>query len=69
VISFRPENPLEYRKGFKNPKGGKPTFRRASFNKATNPANAGDEAEVPPMRMALPLRKILKRSDCAETSG
>ena len=69
VISFRPANPLEYRKGFKKPKGDKPAFKRASFNKETNPVNVGAEAEVPPTRTGVPLIKILKLSDCAETSG
>jgi len=68
-MSFNPKNPLEYRKGFKNPKGGKPAFRRTSFNKATNPANAGDEAEVPPMRVVFPPMKTLNLSPCAATSG
>ena len=69
AMSLRPEDPLEYRKGFKNPKDGRPASRRASFNKATNPAKVGHAAEVPPMRADVPLRKILKWSPCAETSG
>ena len=69
VMSFRPANPLEYRKGFKKPMVGKPAFRRASFNKETIPVKVGAEAEVPPVRFAIPSRKILKLSPCAETSG
>ena len=69
VISFRPANPLEYRKGFKKPKGGKPAVKRASFNKETNPVKVGDAQEVPSTRVAFPSRKILKFSPCAATSG
>jgi hypothetical protein len=69
VMSFKPANPLEYRNGFKKPKDGKPAFRRASFNKETNPVKVGAEQEVPPMRIAWPSRKILKSSPCAATSG
>jgi hypothetical protein len=45
----------EYKRGFKNPRGGRPLRRRASFQRATMPAKAGDEAEVPPIRIGLPL--------------
>ena len=69
VMSFKPLNPLEYKNGFKKPKDGKPAFRRASFNKETNPVKVGAEQEVPPMRIARPSRKILKLSPCAATSG
>ena len=69
VMSFRPANPLEYRNIFKKPKGDKPASRRASFNKETIAVNVGDEAEVPPMRTAFPLTKILYFSPCAATSG
>ena len=59
VISFRPLNPLEYRNGFKKPKGDKPAFRRASFNRATIPLKVGAEAEVPPIRIGVLPIKIL----------
>ena len=42
---------------------------RASFSKATKPANVGAEADVPPMRPGVPWKKILKLSAWAETSG
>ena len=58
VMSFRPQNPLEYRKGFKNPNDGKPAFMRASFNKAIIAAKVGVEAEVPLISPGSPLRKI-----------
>ena len=67
-MSFRPANFLEYRNGFKKPKDGKPAFRQASFNKETNLVKVGVEQEVPPMRTALPSRKISKPSPCAATS-
>jgi hypothetical protein len=69
VMSLRAANPLEYRKGFKNPKDGRPAFKRTSFNKATNPAKVGDDAEVPPIKNASPPTKTLNRSPCAATSG
>ena len=59
VMSFRPANPLEYRNGFKKPKGGKPAFRRASFNKDIIPVKVGVEAEVPSMVVTSPLTNIL----------
>jgi hypothetical protein len=64
-----PANPLEYRNGFKKPKGGKPADRRASFNKETIPAKVGEEQEVPSTRVTVPLRMILYFSPCAATSG
>lgn len=69
VISLSPWNPFEYRNGFKNPKGGRPAFRRTSFSKATNPVNVGEEAEVPPIKKASPPTKTLNKSACADTSG
>ena len=55
VISFRPAMPNVYRSGFKNPRGGLLTPMRASLSSATNPANVGDEAEVPPIEASRPL--------------
>ena len=42
---------------------------RASFSRATKPANVGAEADVPQMRPGVPWKKILKLSAWAETSG
>jgi len=69
VISFNPAKPFEYKNGLRNPIGGSLAFNLTSFNNATNPVKAGDEADVPPMRKAWPPMKILNKSDCAETSG
>lgn len=69
VMSLRPWNPLEYRKGLRNPKDGRPAFKRTSFNRATNPVKAGEEADVPPIRKACPSINTLNKLDCAETSG
>lgn len=44
-------------------------MRRTSFNKATSPAKEGAEADVPPMRVELPFKNILKLSAWVETSG
>lgn len=69
VISFRPLKPLEYKNGFKNPSGGSLAFKRTSFKRATKPVNAGEDADVPPIRNAWPPMNTLNKSDCAETSG
>lgn len=69
VMSLKPPTPLEYSRGFKKPRGGCFLERRTSLRSATTPANAGEDAEVPPISLGLPDRKIRKRSDCAETSG
>jgi len=69
VMSLKPEIPLEYKRGFKKPRGDFLAWKRASFKRDTNPANAGDDAEVPPMRTGRPLNQIRKRSDWAATSG
>ena len=42
---------------------------RASFSRATNPANEGAAADVPLANVERPLKKIRKFSACAETSG
>lgn len=42
---------------------------RASFSRATRPATVGVAANVPPMRVELPWKKILNMSDWAEMSG
>ena len=47
VMSVRPVMPLEYKRGFRNPKGGWPEDMRASFNIAMIAAAAGAEADVP----------------------
>lgn len=69
VISLNPLAAFEYSKGFKKPRGGKLCDKRTSFRRDTIPAKVGDDAEVPPMWIGVPLTKIRKRSDCAETSG
>jgi len=69
VISFRPAKPLEYKNGFRKPRDGLRAFNRTSLRRATNPANAGEDAEVPPIKAGRPLKIILNRSDCAATSG
>ena len=63
VMSLKPKVPLEYKRGFKKPRGDFLAWKRASFKRDTNPANAGDDAEVPPMRTGRPLYQIRKRSD------
>src|SRR5260221_4091875 len=42
---------------------------RASFSRATSPANEGAAADVPPADVERPLKKTRKFSACAETSG
>lgn len=69
VISFRPAKPLEYKNGFKKPKGDLPAFNRTSLRRATNPANVGEDADVPPIKLVRPPTTTLKKSDCAATSG
>ena len=49
VISVKPAPPLEYINGFKNPNGGNPFERRASFSRLTIPAKVGEDADVPPI--------------------
>ena len=44
-----------YRKGFRNPMGALPCCIRASFKRATMPAKAGVEADVPPTDSTWPL--------------
>jgi hypothetical protein len=69
VMSVSPLTPFEYRNGLRNPRGGSLAFNLASFNKATIPANAGEEAEVPPMDLGTPLNQILKNRPSAAMSG
>lgn len=69
VMSLKPLTPFLYRKGFRKPSDGCPLARRASFRRATKPANAGEEADVPPINTGRPERMIRKRLDCAATSG
>lgn len=54
VISVNPALPVEYRKGFKKPSGGRLLDSRTSFNKLTNPAKVGEDAEVPPINPGWP---------------
>jgi hypothetical protein len=69
VISLNASKALEYRSGFKNPRGGFFFEIRASFKSDTKPATVGQAADVPPTFPVRPLRKIRKPSACAETSG
>lgn len=55
VMSFRPAMPTVYKSGFKKPRGRLLVLMRASLSSAMNPANAGDEAEVPPIDTFRPL--------------
>lgn len=50
VISLKPAPSKLYNKGFKNPRDPRPALNLASLSIATNPAKAGDDAEVPPIR-------------------
>lgn len=68
-ISVNPAKPVEYNIGFKNPSVLKPASILALFNNAMIPANVGELAEVPPMRMGEPERKMRRKSPWAETSG
>ena len=69
VISLNALKALEYRSGFKNPRGGFFSEIRTSFKSDTRPATVGQAADVPPTFAARPLRKIRKPSACAEMSG
>ena len=69
VISLNALSPTLYIKGLRNPRGGLPEVIRASFSRATSPANVGADADVPPMSVGCPFQKIRKWSACAETSG
>ena len=62
-------DPIEYRKGFKKPKGGKSAFRRASFNKETIPVKVGEAQKVLLSWPDSPSKKNLNLSACAATSG
>jgi hypothetical protein len=46
-----------------------PAAMRASFSRATSPANVGADADVPLMAVGYPRTKIRKFSACADTSG
>ena len=63
VISLNPLAPTVYKRGFKNPRGGNPLDNLASFSKLTIPAKAGEDADVPPIEAARPLKKIRNRFD------
>jgi len=69
VISLKPLIPQVYKRGFKNPSGGRPWARRASFRRATKAAKVGEDAEVPPIDLATPWWKMRNRRPCAATSG
>ena len=45
---------MEYKAGFKNPKGGFPFEVRTSLSKATIAAKVGELAEVPPTDSTRP---------------
>lgn len=68
-MSFSPATPVLYKRGFKNPSGDKSAEMRASFRRETIPAKVGVAAEVPPMEMGEPERKMRKKSPWAATSG
>ena len=58
--SLPPTSPAfnPYSIGFKNPNAGFPACSLASFQRDTNPANAGAEAEVPAMVDVFPFNTI-----------
>jgi hypothetical protein len=60
VISLNALSPTWYINGLRNPRGGLPVAIRASFSKATSPANVGADADVPPMSVGRPCQKIRK---------
>ena len=69
VMSFKPENPFEYKNGLRKPNDGRPAFKRTSLSSEMNAEKVGVAAEVPPIKNASPPMNTLNRSDCAETSG
>jgi hypothetical protein len=85
TMSFKPDLPVEYKNGFRNPREGSLFERRTSFNKETIAAKAwkctknrlmrrkkeltGALQLVPPTDTTLPLTTTWKCSACAATSG
>lgn len=69
MMSLNASDPKWYISGLRNPSGGLPAAMRASFSRATRPANEGAAADVPLADVERPLKKTRKFSACAETSG
>ena len=69
VTSLRADAPVEYRKGFRKPRGGLPAAASSSLSNAMTLAKMGDEQLVPSTRPNWPLRVISTFSPWAEISG